>query len=140
MAKAEKLDDPPASISQFIARIRALPSDSPVKVGTRGYNRYTTQRAHWLGWLGDTPGTGSFVRTTPPNRGARYVYNHIGEPLMLLWLIEAAGIDPDVVREAQRAALCPPKLGAKSKAIRLVVPWSDVAVALGMDSHRPAPR
>jgi hypothetical protein len=114
----------------LIARIKEVPSDSPVKPGTRGYNRYVTQRDHWLGWLGDTPGTGSYERTTPPKRGAGYVYGHIVEPLMLLWLIEAAGVGPSVVREAWRAALMPTTLGSKSKAIRSVAPWSEVAKAL----------
>ena len=136
-AAPARLDDRAGSIPKLIARIKQLPGDPPVKPGTRGYNRYTTQKAHWLGWLGDTPGTGSYERTTPPNRGARYVYNRIIEPLMLLWLIEAADVDPEVVREAQREALCPPTLAGKSKAIRAVVPWDVVAKALWKDAEEP---
>jgi hypothetical protein len=135
-----RIDDLPDSIPKLIARIKELPYDPHVKPGTRGYNRYTTQKAHWLGWLGDTPGTGSYERVTPPNRGARYVYNRIAEPLMLLWLIDAAGVDRTVVREAQREALCPPTLGAKCKAIRTVAPWDVVAKALWRGGKDPAGR
>ena len=54
---------------------------------------------------------------------------------MLLWLIEAAGVEPVVVREAQRVSLGPPTLAGSSRAIRQVVPWSEVARALWRDSH-----
>ena len=98
--------------------------------GTQGYNRYTTQRAHWLGWLGDTPGTGSYERKTPPNKGAEYVYNRIVEPKMLLWVIEAAGVRASLVAQSKTAAVVGSTLAGKSKAIRQVVPYSVVADAL----------
>jgi hypothetical protein len=139
-ATSGRRDDAPDSILELIARIKELPDDPRVKPGTRGYNHYTTQKDHWLGWLGETPGTGSYERATPPGRGARYVYNHIREPLMLLWLIEAAGVDREVVREAQREALCPPQLGAKCTAIRMVAPWDVVAKALWKGGKDPAGR
>ena len=44
--------------------IRALESDPEVPKGTQGYNRYTTQRDHWLGWLSVTKGTGSYERSS----------------------------------------------------------------------------
>ena len=118
------------SIPRLIESIRALPSDAPVQVGTTGYNQYTTQKAHWLGWLGHTPGTGSYERRTPSGRGARYVYNHIVEPKMLLWLIEAAGVDRALVDAAKQASLQPPTRGGKSKAIRQRVPFPTVAEKL----------
>jgi catechol 2,3-dioxygenase-like lactoylglutathione lyase family enzyme len=134
MVNAGHVDDAPDSIQKLIARIRDLVSDPPVDAGSPGYNRYTTQKAHWLGWLGDTPGSGSYERSTPGNRGARYVYNHIVEPGMLLWLIEAAGVEPAVVREAQRVSLRSPKPAGRSKAIRQVVPWPELARALWRDT------
>ena len=118
------------TIKGLIAAIRALLSDPEVPKGTPGYNSYTTQRAHWLGWLGDTPGTGSYERKTPAGQGAKYVYNHIVEPKMLLWLIEASEIDPLEISKAKRAASAAKTLAGKSKAIRVVVPYSVVADAL----------
>ena len=56
-------------------------------------------------WLSATPGTGTYKRKTPPNRGARYVCNHIVEPMMLLWLIEAASVEPATVEAARQASL-----------------------------------
>ena len=42
----------PDDISRFIKAIEQLAPDNVVPKGTPGYNNYTTQRAHWLGWLG----------------------------------------------------------------------------------------
>lgn len=123
-------DNAPDSIPRPIASIRELQSDQSVPAGTAGYNRYTTQKAHWLGWLGDTPGTGSYGRKTPHDRGARHVYNHIVEPQMLLWLIEAAGIDAATVETARHASGLAKTLSGQSKAIRHVVPFSKVAEKL----------
>ena len=123
-------DDEPDGISELITRIRELPGDPPVPAETTGCNNYTTQKAHWLGWLGATPGSGTYERRTPANRGARYVCNHIVEPRMLLWLIEAAGVEPALVREARQASSRGSSLQSKSKAIREVVPWNTVARAL----------
>jgi hypothetical protein len=86
------------SIDDFIAKIRNLTSDPPIEGRQPGYNIYKTQKDHWLGWLGGTADTGAaYQRKTPPNHGARFVYNHIVEPKMLLWLIEAAGVKPGLV-------------------------------------------
>jgi hypothetical protein len=51
------------SIASFTRAIVALPSDQPVPLGTPGYNRYTTQKAHWLGWLSPSAGTGTYPRS-----------------------------------------------------------------------------
>lgn len=105
-----------------------LPSDPEVPRGTQGYNRYTTQRAHWLGWLGLTPGTGSYPRA--PEERAIKIYNRIGEPKMLLWLIAAASVEPGLSRRAKLAASAATALRSQCKAIRQAVPYSVVADAL----------
>lgn len=117
-------------IGWLLSAVRRLPYDEAVPDRTPGYNNYNTQKDHWLGWLGATPGSGTYERKTPAGRGARYVYNHIVEPRMLLWLIEAAGVDRAKVEAASQAALGATRLSTKSKLIRTIVPWSDVARAL----------
>jgi hypothetical protein len=115
----------------WLARaIESLPSDRPVPRGTRGYNTYTTQKDHWLGWLDPAAGTGTYPRRTGANATARSVYNRIGEPEMLLWLARASGIAPERVDAATRATLAAPKLASKCKAIRALIPWRMVAEAL----------
>ena len=126
-AEAEKLAD---SLVWLIQAIRRLPSDEPVAPGQRGYNNYTTQKDHWLGWLDPNSGTGTYPRKSTPDRDARYVYNRIVEPNMLLWLISASGVEPELVQAAAEAAKGASTLTSKSAAIRRQVPWAVVYEAL----------
>ena len=118
------------SIAWFIGAIRRLSSDERVPDRTPGYNKYNTQRDHWLGWLDPTAGTGTYPRKTSKDRDARDVYNRIVEPRMLLWLISAAGVRPELLQAARQAAEGAPSLAGKSAAIRRHVPWPVVADAL----------
>ena len=90
------------SIEWLIEAIRALPFDAPVPHGTPGYNQYTTQKAHWLGWLDLAAGTGSYPRSAGAGRDAKYVYNHIIEPKLLLWLVTSAGVNAELVASVAR--------------------------------------
>ena len=118
------------SIEWFMHAIRGLPSDEPVANRQAGFNNYRTQKDHWLGWLDPNSGTGTYARADAPGRNARYVYNHIVEPKMLLWLIAAAEVAPGFVRAAQEAANAAQSMPGKSAAIRKCVPWPVVAAAL----------
>jgi hypothetical protein len=118
------------SIEWLICVIRALPSDEPVPRGTPGYNTYTTQKDHWLGWLDPTAGTGTYLRKTGQSRGPRDVYNRIVEPKLLIWLISAAKVPTDLIRDALSEAGAKSTLAGKSAAIRKCVPWSVVSEAL----------
>lgn len=120
------------TIDWLAKAIERLPSDAPVPRGTPGYNHYTTQRDHWLGWLNPQAGTGSYPRAEREGRDARDVYNRIVEPKMLIWLAMAAGVDPDLVNAAKQAANEVPKLATKSAAIRKRIPWSCVAQKLAI--------
>jgi hypothetical protein len=50
------------SIEWLILAIHRLPSDKPVASRQPGYNNYTTQKNHWLGWLDQNSSTGSYPR------------------------------------------------------------------------------
>ena len=84
--------------------IERLPADKEVPSGTQGYSRYHTQKAHWLGWLTKKPGA-KYFRQDAPKRGAKFVYNHIMEPKMLLWLISASGLQIELLEQAKEASL-----------------------------------
>jgi hypothetical protein len=120
--------------------IKRLPSDAPrIRHGIW----YRTQKEHWLGWLSEYDGPGAYGRIVRAGRDARFVYNHIVCPDMLLWLAEAAGVNPQVVEAARNEAIQKVSLQSKSAAIRRHVPWSEIAQALGTDStpsHAPARR
>ena len=117
----------PASIPRFIAAIRKLPEDKPVVTPGKWYR---TQKEHWLGWLSDYGGPGAYRRKGGSHQDARFAYNHIVEPKMLLWLISAAGIDTRLVSEAKRAAAAGTTMAGQSAAVRKAAPWDVVAASL----------
>jgi hypothetical protein len=127
---------PSESIEWLAQAIRGLPSDEPVPPRTAGYNTYTTQKDHWLGWLDPKAGTGTYPRQASRERDARDVYNRIVEPRLLAWLISAAGVPLALVQAALRAAESEPKLASQSAAIRRHVPWHILAEALKQRQHR----
>ncbi len=106
---------------------RSLPADRPREYPGK---LFKTQKEHWLGWLKYYNTEGAYGRRAGMNRDARYAYNHIVEPKMLLWLIPAAGVKPALVRAARAAAKGPKTMMAQSAAVRRVVPWETVEAAL----------
>lgn len=119
-----------ASVEWLIRAIDVLPSDSPVPPRTPGYNKYSTQKAHWLGWLDPAAKTGTYQRTSGNARGAQNVYNRIVEPKMLLWLISASGVRKELVDSARAAAANDAPMPTRAAAVRNHVPWNEVHAAL----------
>jgi hypothetical protein len=91
---------------------------------------YTTQHEHWLGWLEGYEGPGAYGRQDS-SRSARFVYNHIVNPQMLIYLAEAVGIHSQRLQEAAAAALTHrgETMSSMSGAIRKVVPWEVIQAA-----------
>jgi hypothetical protein len=84
---------------------------------------YSDQREHWLGWLKEYDGPGYYGRADW-DVDAKTVYNRVGNPAMVLWLGEAAGVSTKRLKEAAAKALdlrgsFPRQCGA----IREVIPW-----------------
>lgn len=115
------------SIKRFRDTIRRLPSDRAV---VRPGIWYSTQKQHWLGWLGEYHGPGYYGRTSTARRDARFAYNHIVEVKMLLYLAKAAGASSRVLAEARAAECRARTLQAKAGAVRKVVPWELIEKAL----------
>jgi type I restriction enzyme R subunit len=115
------------SIRQFIAAIERLP-ETKIRPG-RSKVWYTSQKEHWLGWLQQYDGPGAYGRTQT-GHDAKFAYNHIVNPYMLLWLIEAAGVSDDKVKAAASAAEAGTTLMQKAGSVRKQAPWNEVAKAL----------
>lgn len=115
------------SIAKLIRVIRQLPSDAPRDWPGKWYK---TQKQHWLRWLGEYHGPGAYGRRTGMQRDARYAYNHIVEPEMLLWLIEAADIPAGIAAAAKRASRRGTTMQEKSAAIRRHAAWEVLENAL----------
>jgi hypothetical protein len=118
------------SIQWLIMKIKLLPSDEAVPSGTPGYNNYSTQKDHWLGWLDLKSGTGTYARKDERNRDARFVYNHIMEPKMLVWLTKAAGVEKELIVRAIKNANEAKSMASQSATIRRNIPWKIVESAL----------
>jgi len=103
--------------------IEKLPADKEAPSGNQGYNRYRTQKAHWLGWLDSKSTSGTYQRQDTPHRGAKYGFNHIMEPKMLLWLISASGLQPVLVEHAKEEALNKKPMASSCATIRKGVPF-----------------
>ena len=119
-----------SSVESLIKYINKLPSDDNVQVGTKGYNLYSSQKDHWLGWLDSKSTSGTYQRKDSPGRDAKFVYNHIMEPKMLLWLISASGVNSELVKSAQDEALKSKSMASSCAAIRKVVPWHTLELIL----------
>lgn len=122
--------EPSESVKWLLSAIERLPSDEPVPLGTQGYNKYDTQKAHWLGWLDPNAGTGTYPRSERGARDARDVYNRIVEPKMLIWLATAAGLPREKVDAAIADAAAVTPLASKAAAVRRHLPWAMVESAL----------
>lgn len=118
--------------------IKQLPSDVPVSLKTQGYNQYTTQKDHWLGWLNPAAGTGSYPRRTGGHVSAKTVYNRIGEPKMLWWLATAAGVDQGLLDEAKARVDTQKPLSSQCADFRKVVPWRTLVESLELASRNQA--
>lgn len=111
------------AITHLIRAIEALPSDPP---NERPGIWYKTQKEHWLGWLSQYDGPGAYGRSGV-NHDARFAYNHIVNPFMLLWLISAAGVEPSLVASARSASEVGKTLMQKAGSVRKLVPWDLLA-------------
>ena len=120
------MEEKSISIKQFRQTIQRLPEDEPRDYPNKPFR---TQKEHWLGWLGAYDGPGYYERKDW-NRDAKFAYNHIVEPLMLLYLIRAIPLRPELVEAAEKASEKGSTMMAQVGAIRKAVPWSEIYPAL----------
>ena len=93
--------------------------------------KYSSQKAHWLGWLSEYGSAGYYGRKNKTVRSAEVVYNRIGCPPMLLWLCEASKVPSRRVRLAMHTALAvKPDFRRQCAEIRNIIPWSIVELSL----------
>jgi hypothetical protein len=122
------------SISQFLRVITQLPYDEP-RVEQTGRKR--SQQEHWLGWLSEYNTKGYYGRKPGMNRDAKFAYNHVVCPDLLIYLIRNAGFDPKTVEEAEKVFCSNATYMEKVGKIRKIVPWSMMYFALWGDENHP---
>jgi hypothetical protein len=104
------------------------------KTQSMGRVWYNSQKEHWLGWLSEYDGPGHYGRKNW-HRSAKFVYNYINCPPMVLWLGEASGIPKRTVIQAKQGALSAlPSNAAQCAVIRKIIPWEVIEVLIGKRS------
>ena len=110
MNKTDKNNE--ISIEQFIRIIENLPD-----------HEYKNK---WLRWLREYETSNRFGRNSNVKRSAKFVYNNLAYPEMLLWLIQAAGIDGEDVKLAESESANITNVRSQSAVIRKIVPWKNL--------------
>jgi hypothetical protein len=100
------------SIEDFIKAIEKLPKHE--------------HRQRWIRWLADYDKPGPFNRQAGEKRSAKFAYNNLAYPEMLLWLIQAAGIDKGLADLAKSDSDQFENVRRKAAAIRKRVPWKEL--------------
>lgn len=85
-------------------------------------------------------GKNRYPRADKGKRDARDVYNRIVEPKLLLWLVKAAEVSPQLIKVANDEAGTKTGLASKSAAIRKNIPWTTLAEALHRKLGTTKPR
>lgn len=118
---------------QLLRIVRRLPASTPIADTIKPPARYKTHKEHWIGWLSEYDGPGFYGRKNP-NRDARYIWNHIQNVGMLIWLAEAVGVSPPDVARAYTHSLPDGRhaftVARQCKAARRAVPWLMVEGAM----------
>jgi hypothetical protein len=81
---------------QLLRLVRTLPEHLPYSDKVRWPRNYSSHREHWIGWLGEYDGPGYYDRQVW-RRSAGFVYNHLHNPGMLIWLAEGVKVDRDTI-------------------------------------------
>lgn len=91
-----------------------------------------------VGWMSESEGPGAYGRKTR-GRDAKATYNSLRCAPALIWMAEALGEDPAVVKSAVAAAdAAGPNFTSQCAAIRRVVPWSRIEELIGAQKDKPS--
>lgn len=114
---SKKIQIKEVSIDEFMKAIQKLPSSE--------------RREQWLRWLNEYDEPGYYNRLPNMNRSAKFAYNHMSSPGMLLWLIQAARVKKGLVELAESDYnRAPDNVHTQCAAIRKRVPWDVLERAL----------
>jgi hypothetical protein len=126
------------SIRELLLAVRRLPATMP-ESDRLSKGGYATHKDHWIGWLAEYDGPGYYGRSNW-DRDARYVYQHLNNCNMIVWLNEAAGESPATIRAAITAMLRGgPQKATMAGIARFLLPW-ERAASLLFNNRRPAGR
>jgi len=88
------------------------------------------EQRQWIRWLSEYHTPGYYNRQVSKKRSAKFAYNHLANPEMLLWLARAAGVEKQLVQLAESESRDLINVHQQVAAIRRHVPWVIVNRAL----------
>lgn len=94
-----------------------------------GVKHYPNQKAHMILWFLSQEGTGGKGYTrNKGNSSSMEAYNRLLNPGALIWMVDALGEDPAVIRQAADAATEAEKVNYRGRcaAFREVIPWARI--------------
>ncbi|WP_206615321.1 hypothetical protein [Rhodococcus spongiicola] len=120
----------PMTPAQLRDIVLTLPAHCPItdafESPRSGNVWYATQKEHLTGWLAEYNGPGAYGRKNH-DRDARAFYQHFRCAPGLLWLAEALGEDPEVLRTGVAAIQAAgSNLSSQCAAFRRTVPWERI--------------
>jgi hypothetical protein len=109
------------SFDELLAVVRRLPAITPqaAKLPVNGYETFQEQ---WIGWLEEYDGPGYYGRADG-KRDARWVYQHLNNGKMIVWLNEAAGESHATIEAAIADMERWEKVQTQAKVARSHLPW-----------------
>jgi hypothetical protein len=115
------------SIRELLRAVRRLPATMPHsdRLFKRGYD---THKDHWTRWLGAYNTPGYYGRADTTINDARTVYQRLNCGPMIVWLNEAAGEDPTLIKRTIREMRCgEPRAQTEAMIARQFLPWERAA-------------
>jgi hypothetical protein len=110
------------TIDQLLTAVHRLPATTP-QASRLPLNGYKTFQEQWIGWLNQYDGPGYYGRADG-KRDARWVYQHLNNGNMIVWLNEAGGESPHAVAAAiEDMVHNGPIPQSQAKIARLHLPW-----------------
>lgn len=119
------------SINELLLAVKRLPARMPASDHLHK-SGYDTHQDHWLGWAGEYNTTGFYGRSDTTVTDARTVYNRLNCGPMMIWLLEAAGESPPLIRATIREMEMRGNGRAQTEAkiVRDRHPWERAALLL----------
>ena len=120
---------PNYTIAQFVAAVEGLRKRTPQSDELPLPAGHTSFKSQWLSWLGEYLSPGYYDRKNTVD-DAEWAYQHLNNGRMIVWLNEAAGEDPRIIRAAIIAMAEREPRQTEAKYARLVLPWDGLVSLL----------
>ncbi|MEH2497859.1 putative restriction endonuclease [Bradyrhizobium sp. AZCC 1678] len=86
-------------------------------------------KQQWLDWLSGYDGPGFYGRENS-DRTARFIFNRLNNPAMILWLAEASGVDQTLIRQAARFPRTNANKQTQAASVRNIISWEIIEARL----------